>query len=1174
MIVNTLMTTINSRYILQELIGEGAMGMVYHALDRLTGQAVALKQVKDRTEQHTLIASRTEDATDFRVSLAREFRMLASLRHPNIISVLDYGFDEQRQPYYTMDLLEGSQTILDTGRGQPRDIQVGLLVQIIQALAFLHRRGILHRDLKPGNVLVINGQVKVLDFGLSVAREQADSAPTGTLAYMAPELLSGQPASEASDLYAVGVIAFELLTGRYPFMESDPEMLIHQITTVVPDTHADGIDSRVAAVLDRLLAKNPTHRFSDANEIIEAYNTATNQHLPYETVATRESFLQSARLVGRDAELTILTKALALALEGEGSAWLIKGESGVGKSRLIDEVRSLALVDGALVLRGQTLAERATPYQLWREGLRWLSLQTDLNELEAGILKALVPDIGTLLGYEVADAPDLDLQGTQDRLLTLIEDIFQRQSQRQNQPIVVLLEDIHWATHENLVLLARLSRLAKDLPLLIVASARDDEKIALPAELSALTVLELKRLPPDKIAELSEAMLGIDGRETKIVEYLQRETEGNVFFLIEVVRVLATKAGQLGDFINVTLPGRIFEGGIQEVVQRRLARVSSEDHSLLQIAAIAGRQLDLKLLQAIDPNTDLQVWLTACADAAVIDVEAGQWRFAHDKLREGVLVEFKDNTTQKRLLHRRIAETLEDLYGSTAEMSVVLAGHWAAAEDDDKEAYYSRLAGEQAIVTGAYEQAVTFFERAITLNAKSPTSDTAYRLQQAALERQLGEAYYALFQLPQSQAHLHRSLTLLEQPLPSNNLSSITNLVKQVGIQALHRAWPTRFVDRSVDNRAAVLEAVSAYERVAQMHYIANEAVQAIHSIMLGLNLAESVGASAQLGRLYSLVCLAASVIEQSAVAHGYSQRALEIATRSADRRAVAFISQALGVYHLGNGDWDKARASFGEGIAISKSLGDGVRLMETIAFRGWMAYYQGEFAYASQLWIDSFAIVRRLRGYRLAYGDLNQAALLLPWGRTDEALALLEVGIPLCQDEDRIGQIYINGWLAQARLRTGNIPGAIEAAEATRTLIGSSRPGSIVVVEGAVSIAEVYLGACETSTKYTHEAQRACQMLDLCARIFPIARPRARLALGRHAWLCQQPEQAFKAWHQGLAEAERLHMPYEQGLAHYEIARHLDKNDPDRIEHLNHAQDIFARLSATYDFERVRKAR
>src|SRR5579871_3496818 len=151
------------RYQVLDQIGAGGMGVVYRALDRLNGQVVALKQVT--VDAHALhFSSYRNESQDIRLALVREFKTLASLRHPNIVSVMDYGFDSRHQPLFTMTFLKGAQTIIEGARHQPAEVQHSLLMQLLQALFYLHRRGIVHRDIKPGNVLVVNGQVKVLDF--------------------------------------------------------------------------------------------------------------------------------------------------------------------------------------------------------------------------------------------------------------------------------------------------------------------------------------------------------------------------------------------------------------------------------------------------------------------------------------------------------------------------------------------------------------------------------------------------------------------------------------------------------------------------------------------------------------------------------------------------------------------------------------------------------------------------------------------------------------------------------------------------------------------------------------------------------------------------------------------------------------------------------------------------
>ncbi|MCA9920170.1 MAG: protein kinase, partial [Anaerolineales bacterium] len=146
---------INGRYQCHSKIGEGGMGVVYRATDRLTGETVALKQVhlSDKLQiSDSLAPNATED--DLRLALAHEFQILAGLRHPHIISVLDYGFDGAKRPYFTMTYLPNAQTILEAAQDTSFERKIELIQQLLQALAYLHRRNVLHRDLKPDNVLV------------------------------------------------------------------------------------------------------------------------------------------------------------------------------------------------------------------------------------------------------------------------------------------------------------------------------------------------------------------------------------------------------------------------------------------------------------------------------------------------------------------------------------------------------------------------------------------------------------------------------------------------------------------------------------------------------------------------------------------------------------------------------------------------------------------------------------------------------------------------------------------------------------------------------------------------------------------------------------------------------------------------------------------------------------
>ncbi|NDJ61587.1 MAG: protein kinase [Chloroflexi bacterium] len=650
-------TNIADRYQLLEKLGQGGMGAVYRAFDRLTQQIVALKQV-------TIPVNRLEfsrsTGSDRLLSLAVEFQTLATLRHPHIISVIDYGFDAERQPFFTMELLTAAQTITQAAQAAPFTTKVRYLIQLLQALAYLHRRGVIHRDLKPANIMVTaDAQVKVLDFGLAyeISTRPNETNIAGTLAYLAPEIVVGVPASVASDLYGVGLVAYELFVGQHPFVRSNANLLGTMLQHT-PDTHS--LDPALADLLDRLLAKQPDARPAHADAVIEALCAATGYPPLTETASIRESYLQASTFVGREQELQQLLAALADLRGGQGAAWLIGGESGAGKSRLLAELRIRALVAGVTVVRGQSVENGRLPYQPWRDVLPRLILAVELSDLEASILKAVVPNISDLLGRALPDAPSLTGRSGQERLALTIAEVFRRQTA----PVLVLLEDLQWAA-ESLTLLEQLLAVHDQIPnLLIVGTYRSDEQPDLPARLSGMQPLLLTRLDETNIGALAASMLGDDARQPELVSLLQRETEGNVFFLVEVVRALAERAGRLADIAATPLPETVFAGGVQQIVRRRLSRVPGWGSDLLNLAAVIGRQIDTAVLRHLHPAADVAAFLYACEAAAVFTVQSdGQgngWQFAHDKLRETVLRDLP--AADAVALHRQVAEALEALH--------------------------------------------------------------------------------------------------------------------------------------------------------------------------------------------------------------------------------------------------------------------------------------------------------------------------------------------------------------------------------------------------------------------------------------------------------------------------------------------------------------------------------
>lgn len=945
-------TLLQNRYQLGEPIGHGGMGVVYRALDRLAGQEVALKRVMEREE---LVAegSFAEGSFTRRLALAQEFQLLAGLRHPHIISVLDYGFDAERMPFFTMDLLPAAQTIVDAGRHLPLSEQITLIIQMLQALTYLHRRGVLHNDLKPANVLVVAGQVKLLDFGLSAAAGQS-SGGAGTWAYMAPEVMrSGagrNPSSRASDLFAVGVMAYEMVVGQRPFPTIAAALTREPELAALPD------NDDLRAVFARLLAREPQHRFANAPDVIYALCQATGRTLPPETQAIRESFLQAAQFTGRQAEMAQLQELMKAAIQGQGAAWLIAGESGVGKSRLLHELVAAALVQGMLVLRGQSVREGGAPYALWQTAVRRLILAAPLDDLEAGLLTAVVPDLDRLLERPVAAAA-LDPQTFQRQLPVTFTALFRRQ----RQPVLLLLEDLQWARPESLALLAELAQAAARLPLLILGAYRDDETADLPARLGGLPVLKLGRLQVGEMAQLCQAMLGAVGNNPALLAYLQKESEGNAFFLVELARALAEEAGQLDQIDRAALIPGLLTGGVRQLVQQRLARLTETDRAVLRQAAVMGREMDVPLLRVLFPTTDVGGWLNRCAETAVLDVQEDRWRFAHDKLRDGLLAELTE--TERRGLHRQAAQAMD---AADAHYVTALAYHWRMAGEGERERPYAILAGERSLESSAFQEAANYFQRALQLGPGPQ--------ELALVQRKLGRSYFGLGDYATAERQLGQSLALYEQLADAAGMARVlfhlSNVAHGLGEYGRSKEYGRRSLTlaRRINDQPGIARALSS---LGAAEYRLGENDEALRHHRQSLDMAAAMDDQWLMARcLNSLgnVYYQLGDYEQAAPCY---HTALELGQMLNNRRGISMALNNLALIAERQADYQTARQYHEESLRLKREIGDRAGISISLTNLGVIAYATRDFGGSAVHMREALDICREI-------GDLYGVALCL----------------------------------------------------------------------------------------------------------------------------------------------------------------------------------------------------
>jgi tetratricopeptide (TPR) repeat protein len=885
--------------LLHDIIGQGGMGVIHRATDRLSGRVVALKRVTAG------MLSTSYAGSDPVVSLAWEFHTLAALRHPNIISVLDYGFDDQGYPYFTMEYLAGAQTLLQAGRDQPLSVRIDLLTQMLQALDYLHRQGVIHRDLKPENVLVSGGRVRVLDFGLSVGEafaDETDHQMIGSLLYMPPEVLAGGAISQASDFYAFGVMAYELLVGQHPFELNDVDGFIHDVCCTLPDllplaSLPIAAPDRLVTLFERLLAKDPTERYQTAGQVLAALYDATGQRADV-TAAARESFFRGASFVGRDDEISQLLDALARAQHGKGGVWLVGGESGIGKSRLLDELRTRALVEGVLVLRGQSVRGGDLTYQPWREPLRRLTLELDLTDAEASILKTLVPDIALLIERPVADPPPLSGEDNLGRLARTLVSLFSRLPR----PTLILLEDIQW-TVESLTLLNVVSPHLSRCRALLVASYRTNEKPDLPRLLSDAEVLHLQPLSRDDIAELSSTMLGKTGEQPDVISFLERVTHGNALFLIEVARSLAQNGGWARTGVDSV-----------QILRDRLQQVPPWAQPLLKQAAVAGSALDLRLISHLSGEIDLDQWLNECLNALVLEVRDEQWRFAHDLLRETLLSTLAP--AEQAALHREVASAIEVLYEDYTSQAFVLAEHWYAAGETDGFIVHARIAAHQLRDAGNYDDPVRLCDTALSLLPPDSADALAFLQLLGQIEGRRGNH-------PASLAHFDRALTIATQ----HGLDgAIAAALEGMG-------WTENFMS----------DFVAAYEH-----------------IQASLLLYRTLGSPYDVAWGLSTLGLIADNLDDYAGARTAFAESLAIFRRLGAQRELCITLNRAGFVASRRGDFDEALASFNEALPLSEQLGEVFARAHILVNLGYLWFDTGRFMEARHRFADALFVARQ----------------------------------------------------------------------------------------------------------------------------------------------------------------------------------------------------------------------
>ena len=723
------------RYRVKSFLGEGGRKRVYLADDTAANREVAVA-LFDTADVAAAVQARAR----------REAQAMSKLGdHPHVVSVLDTG-EEDSNPFIVSEFMSGgdieSLVAAEGGHlGVERAVEIAC--DVTRALEHAHSRNIVHRDLKPANVwLDEDGAARLGDFGLATTEGRARVAGgtlVGTVAYLPPEQALGEAAGPESDLYSLGGLLYEMLTGQPPFPGDDAVSIISQhlhADPVPPSRHNDEVPEAIDRVVLDLLAKRKEDRPAGAAEVRRRLEAALAEPAEERPRNPLEG-LAGGVFVGREREVEQMREVVESTLEGGGGLQLLVGEPGIGKTRAAEELATYARVRGARVHWGRCREDDGAPaYWPWLQAIRELVRESDpvamAWQMGAGAAEVaqLVPEVAERLDIEPSGPTD-----TEEARFRLFDSLTSfLVAAARDRPMVLVLDDLHWADEPSLLLLKYAAAEVASSGLLIVGTYRDVElgrHHPLARVLGELggNRITLRGLGPHDIERYIEMTAGSPA-PPGLAEAVHAQTDGNPFFVGEVVRLLASE-GRLADGDRASWEPEIPQG-VREVVGRRLDRLSKQTNQALKTAAAIGREFDAELVirvAELKPAELMKAAGEAVAERLVSDLGEGRFSFSHALVRDTLYDEL--STPQRARLHERIALALEEICGDDpTEHLGELAHHFLAAAprgDLAKAIDYAERAGAQDMEQLAYEDASEVYGRALEVLDLTEDPDEAHR---------------------------------------------------------------------------------------------------------------------------------------------------------------------------------------------------------------------------------------------------------------------------------------------------------------------------------------------------------------------------------------------------------------------------------------------------------------
>ena len=728
-------TVVDGRYEILDTVGNGGIGIVYRARDVPEDAIVALKVLNISGE----MAQRR---------FLREFEILSRIRHPRIVVSRRWGLHDGR-PYFSMDYVDGrplSDLISDVEDREKLSSAwlVPFVRQTGEGLAFIHEQGVLHRDLKPSNIMISENdgqlQVTILDLGLArfrIAREKRLTPPgaaTGTLEYMSPELIRGRAVDQRSDLYSLGVVLYEVLTGKPPFTGENPASVMLQHLKDLPrppSAITRGTSVWIEKSIMKLLEKEPIDRYTSVGNLLrdlpEFDEHSSLQETRITPVSKSPAPVLQPQFQGRDREMKALRGILRESMEGVGRMVLVSGEAGIGKSQVLEEFRADARVHGMRVINGRSYESGGPPFGPFLEMLRDLAGQPGVRD---SCLIASVRRVLTQIGRSApVDQPDP--YTAMETLSELLGDL------SRETPTLVCIEDLQWADDLTLRFLDFMRRDPDPVPLVFGLACRKVDEDPLPPGIDDLTRetdassvlhLQLEHLGMEETGNLAASLLGEQAVPGEEARRIFAETGGNPLFVVELIRGSVEEGLIWRDSASVWRWPKSREwpmpSGIMQAIELRLGRLRSDQRQGLEYASIFRGAFSFDLIAEVWREDELRLLETLEGHVRLgllkeLEHREVGYRFSHGLIQRAVYDGISDN--RRVLLHQEAGRALEkQLESGGPELLDDLAYHYSRTDDLEKMTLYVTASGRMALRMCDFSRALDLFEAILETGSFTP----------------------------------------------------------------------------------------------------------------------------------------------------------------------------------------------------------------------------------------------------------------------------------------------------------------------------------------------------------------------------------------------------------------------------------------------------------------------